>query len=236
MDELFLRHAANHTGRDYVVGDIHGQYGLLQEALKAVEFNRHQDRLFSVGDVIDRGKDSHTCLSLLFEPWFYPVLGNHERMALDALRNVGGPAWDHWIDNGGAWVLGEDLREVATLLADALRHVPLAREVCARDGRRLGLVHAEPPRDWLFAEAEPHRHLEQLTWARTRFKQRDPSEVGHIDAVAVGHTPVDEPLWLGNVCYLDTGAFLEDGYLTVVELHELLDANPLAVQAGEVWA
>lgn len=77
---------ANIHGKDYVLGDLHGCYGLLERLLDAVSFDRNKDRLFSVGDLIDRGPESFRCLELLAEPWFYAVMGNHECMMLDFFR------------------------------------------------------------------------------------------------------------------------------------------------------
>ena len=74
---------SNDQGRDYVVGDLHGCRQLLDQLLEFVDFSPENDRLFSVGDLIDRGSDSLGCLALLEKPWFYAVRGNHEEMLLD---------------------------------------------------------------------------------------------------------------------------------------------------------
>jgi serine/threonine protein phosphatase 1 len=55
----------NSRGKDYVVGDLHGCYDLLQRVLGEVGFDTTCDRLFSVGDLIDRGPNSLKCLELL---------------------------------------------------------------------------------------------------------------------------------------------------------------------------
>lgn len=48
-------------GRDLIVGDAHGCFTKLQASLDAVGFNLERDRLFSVGDLVDRGPESaHT--------------------------------------------------------------------------------------------------------------------------------------------------------------------------------
>jgi serine/threonine protein phosphatase 1 len=78
---------ANSRGKDYVVGDLHGCYDLLQRVLDEVSFNKTHDRLFSVGDLIDRGPDSLKCLELLAELWFYAVKGNHEDMMLEFFQS-----------------------------------------------------------------------------------------------------------------------------------------------------
>jgi serine/threonine protein phosphatase 1 len=41
-----------------------------------------------------------------------------------------------------------------------------------------------------------------------------------IDYVFHGHTPVDDPLIIGNRVYIDTGAVFKDGYLTIVEVKD----------------
>ena len=124
----FERHAANAHGRTFVAGDIHGQYDALMTALDRVGFDRDSDILYQTGDLIDRGQDSFKCLSLAFEPWFRGVLGNHEMLAINALREgAGSHDWDLWFANGGAWIYLEDAREVRSILEEALRHLPLAR-------------------------------------------------------------------------------------------------------------
>ena len=52
---LIRRFPLNRRGRDLAVGDIHGYFALLQQALNRVGFDPVCDRLFSVGDLTDRG-------------------------------------------------------------------------------------------------------------------------------------------------------------------------------------
>lgn len=54
---------ANRRGRDIAVGDVHGHFQRLQQALDAVGFDPAIDRLFSVGDLVDRGPDSEQALT-----------------------------------------------------------------------------------------------------------------------------------------------------------------------------
>lgn len=121
---------ANTQGTDYVVGDLHGCFQLLQDALDKVFFDPACDRLFSVGDLVDRGPDSLKCLQLLAEPWFHAVMGNHEAMLAnffadyDLLNSLPNDELDCWfnteklgdldshsvsqklifLNNGGSWV------------------------------------------------------------------------------------------------------------------------------------
>ncbi|MDI5891967.1 metallophosphoesterase [Halomonas rhizosphaerae] len=215
---MLTRHQANIRGRDFFVGDIHGQYRLLQEVLQGVAFSKSEDRLFCVGDLIDRGGDSLDCLKLVFMPWFHAVRGNHEELASNALREgEGSSAWALWMINGGGWVVESGVGETRRVLQAALRHLPLAREVTVK-GKRIGMVHAEPPTDWSrIEEADPRA----LVWERSRIQRGDETPVADVDAVVVGHTIVERPLTLGNVHYIDTGAFCT-GRLTLVDARELL--------------
>lgn len=76
----------NTSGRDFVVGDLHGQRRELERQLEAVRFDTARDRLLSVGDLVDRGPDSLATLALVTEPWFHAVLGNHE---FDLMHRLG---------------------------------------------------------------------------------------------------------------------------------------------------
>lgn len=217
---LYVEHQLRQEGTAYVCGDVHGQYDLLMAELARVGFDFQKDTLFCTGDLIDRGSDSLACLSLVFEPWLFCCLGNHERMAWDALSEGAGPLWNHWVDQGGNWVYMHYAPEVKSLLGEALRHMPLAREVVCGD-RRIGICHAEPPLDWQEVRERPEYHLDRLTWGRTRIKRQQASTVKGVDAVVVGHSIVPEPTWLGNVVFLDTGAYHHEGRLTLVPLADL---------------
>jgi serine/threonine protein phosphatase 1 len=219
-DEIphFVAHERNLVGKDYVVGDIHGQLDAFNHALKAVGFNQQVDRCFSVGDLIDRGKDSLACLELVFEDWFFATLGNHEAMAITAL----GPSPSdndlaHWIDNGADWLLSENAKEVSILMREAARYLPLAREVDLGN-YRVGICHAEPPENWEWVRHSAQAHSEKLTWGRTRFKYGLDSNVSGIDAVVVGHSIMNNVTRLGNVVNIDTGAFTTTGKLTLLPL------------------
>ena len=57
----------NHRGRDLVVGDIRGHFGTLRHALAELEVGK-DDRLFSLGDLVDRGPDSWSAKSWIAGP------------------------------------------------------------------------------------------------------------------------------------------------------------------------
>jgi len=87
----------------FFVGDIHGNYEALKKSLEQIHFDYSSDLLICTGDLVDRGPDSSRCLSLLQEPWFYTVVGNHDLYAFDTIINN---STDHllpWMKNGGEW-------------------------------------------------------------------------------------------------------------------------------------
>jgi serine/threonine protein phosphatase 1 len=198
-----MRHPKNTEGRDFIVGDIHGHLALFQSELEIIEFDKKKDRLFSVGDLIDRGPDSLQCLGLIFEPWFFAVRGNHEQMMFDALQGNDGRMLELWMVNGGSWmnIVDAELLRSVSERAESLMPVWIELET---DAGIVGIVHAEPPSDWADIEKI---NTQNLIWSRCKIEQEDRSMVSGVLKVYVGHTPVAEPINYGNTRYIDTGAF-----------------------------
>lgn len=214
------RFAANTSGRDFVAGDIHGEFSRLEACLEGVAFAPERDRLFSVGDLIDRGPDSPAALEWLARPWFHAVRGNHEEMALQAEHDP--DMAEAWLWNGGEWWLaaGPALRRA---LRPALRRLPLAIEVAGARERRYGIVHADlpPGRDWDGFLRDLERGdpvaLEYALWSRSRALRGSAGPVAGVCAVYCGHTPLPAPRRVGNVHFIDTGACYR-GTLTLLRL------------------
>jgi serine/threonine protein phosphatase 1 len=203
---------ANLVGRDFVMGDLHGHWDLLQTSLKDLHFDKSVDRLFSTGDLIDRGPESAKCLDLIYENWFFSVRGNHEDMMIKALLNRDEAMATCWYMNGGMWSFEEDPALLEAVARDAASKMPLYLQV-----GDFGIVHAEPPKDWeqVGVQAE-----ETTLWGRDILSAGVGFEIENISKVYVGHTPVKTPRQLGNIMFIDTGAF-HTGKLTILEIpHE----------------
>ena len=80
---MIKRFSKNLVGRDFVVGDIHGAFTKLKQALEKIEFNTEVDRLFCVGDLVDRGGENEQATDWLFKPWFHTVRGYFTIKELD---------------------------------------------------------------------------------------------------------------------------------------------------------
>lgn len=209
----------NTLGKDYVVGDIHGCFSKLTCALAIMGFDETKDRLFAVGDLVDRGPDSEDALEWLAKPWFHSVRGNHEQMAIDY---ADGFSDDCYILNGGAWMINLPKAE-QRLFADAFKKLPIAIDIKAQ-GKLYGIVHADPVyNDWnTLVEALDHPNAEGVSqsamWDRHRYNSKDDDVVKNVELVYVGHTPLKKVVKFGNVLFIDTGAVFKNGSMTIVEL------------------
>lgn len=219
-------------GRDFAVGDIHGHFTLLQQALDKVGFDPETDRLFSVGDLVDRGPECRQVLDWLAKPWFHPVRGNHD----DYVCRFDTCDVDNWVYNGGAWFAALNWDEQREFAAQ-FRELPIAIEVETDEGL-VGLVHADCPfPSWFDLQFQ----LESLTgqnlklvknacmWSRSRFEFGDAAGVKDVRAVVCGHTPVKAPVVLGNVYHIDTAGWMPErgGYFTLLNLKTLEAIPPL---------
>src|SRR5690554_2020567 len=98
-----LKLPKNTQGRDFVIGDIHGNFSGVKVELEKLNFNTKCDRLISVGDLVDRGPESHHVLDWLDYDWFYAVCGNHEDMAIRFPK--GNMDESNYAINGGLWFI-----------------------------------------------------------------------------------------------------------------------------------
>lgn len=133
------------TRRTIVIGDLHGCRVTFERLLDAVNFDTVRDRLWLVGDLINRGPDSLGCLRMARQLEAHVVLGNHDLNLLAVSQGVtlprkgdtldailASPECDEWID----W----------------LRHRPLLiDEVIA--GIATVMTHAGLPPQWTLEQA-----------------------------------------------------------------------------------
>lgn len=222
---MIKRFKRNEKGRDFAVGDIHGHFTRLQAALDVAGFDPAVDRLFSVGDLVDRGPECESAEEWLAKPWFHPVRGNHD----DYVCRYDSCDPGNWLMNGGAWFMSLPTVQ-QQCLSILFLDLPLAIEVETANGM-IGIVHADVPcSDWrdLKLRFDNRNGRNYVMWSRNRFEHEDKSGVEGVRAVVCGHTPVRAPVVLGNVYHIDTGGWFPegyDGYFTLLNL-ETLEAIP----------
>lgn len=207
----------NTTGTDWIVGDIHGCYSLLFEKLNEISFDKTKDRLFSVGDLIDRGPESLSCLRLIKESWFHAVIGNHESMLVNTVtEGAEGSNGNVWPQNGGSWYwdLGPtDRAEVYELAEDLLCTVPLV--ICINNPDPVYISHACPLS--VYDEEIIHKYSEELIWDRRVIRNAMVSEKPFTNRTFHGHTILKKVYRTGKATWLDTGAY-RTGNLTILKV------------------
>jgi serine/threonine protein phosphatase 1 len=222
--------SANSTGRDLVVGDLHGHRSLLEQELGRLGFDPGRDWVFSVGDLVNRGPHSLATLQLITEPWFHAVLGNHELMLLNLLGYCGSRIHSKksFAAAGGDWLteaLSRDRKAVARL-ADEVASLPVAIHV---DGNvPFNVTHADlhpigSRQSNLFCQETMRVSLaDRMTVSRVNISaalQSDllglqfggqsvrisRSPIGRLPITYVGHCPLRDMTVHNSYVYIDQG-------------------------------
>jgi serine/threonine protein phosphatase 1 len=116
-----------------IIGDVHGMAGLLENLLKQIadQHIKAKPRVIFVGDLIDRGPDSAAVLARVMrlcrdDPAHYIcVMGNHERMLLEALANPEA-RFGRWLAAGGMETC-QSYGVQPQIYSRAKRHMPHAQ-------------------------------------------------------------------------------------------------------------
>ena len=214
-------HSCNRHGRDFVVGDVHGCFRTLERALASLSFDDSRDRLFGVGDLVERGPHSSEALDWIERRFTAITLGNHEAAALRWLRarlkgsreatygwlcSIGSDAYPRW--------------------RDAFLAMPLAVTIETPHGD-VGVIHADSPHpSWPNALRLLERGHDldialfgfpfpEATCGRYRARP-----VEGVRALVHGHHPVDDVECTANRWNIDTGAGIAQlNRLSIIELN-----------------
>ncbi len=213
-----VKYPANTQGRDFVVSDIHGYFSKVTEELEKLKFDVEKDRLFSVGDLVDRGSESHLVLEWLDKPWFFAVRGNHEMLLIDSYKGDPFSTRIHR-KHGGEWfyaLSGEEQLRYCERLDD------LPYVITIDD--KYGIVHGEPPVDhWNYIidainENRSYGMRYACLWSRGRIDGNVTNKINDITYVYCGHTRIKAPKQLGNIWFIETCVSHPKGYLTIMEI------------------
>ena len=167
-DGLHRSYLKNIRGRDFVIGDIHGDLEGLEIYLDRISFDKSTDRLFCSGDLIDRGVNSYDILMMARdEEWFIPAMGNHELIIYSIIKsNMHRFFGDkitlrdgeedsneyllnfHTNNNGCGWLLDLDMFQVGEVV-DVIESLPLSIDITDSDGCLVGIVHTDPMSSWI---------------------------------------------------------------------------------------
>jgi serine/threonine protein phosphatase 1 len=208
--------------RSVIVGDVHGCFEELMQLLEQVQL-RPEDRLISVGDLVDRGPRSPEVVAFFRQrPNTVVLMGNHERKHVRAVLSYAqeitklqfGAGYDEavgWMGTLPCWYEDEHVRVVHAALVPG---VPLV----------------EHPPEILCGTTSGERELAALlpegTW-HERYRDAKPVVFGH-------HVVGREPLARAGAIYgLDTGA-CHGGALTALSVPDFTLTS--APARADYWA
>ncbi|SNC59375.1 serine/threonine protein phosphatase 1 [Marinobacter sp. es.048] len=203
----------NQKGEDWFTGDVHGEWRALVDLMLLRGFDFDADRLFMVGDLIDRGSDSPGTLLFLDQSDFaYSIAGNHELMFFESLYSA--EDREMHLCNGGEWTLAEDEIYLDQLRGIIAEQMPLSMSIETEYGI-VGMVHASAPHEWeLLRDPESdydrcYRYLVSRSDCREAALGNSRA-INGVDLVIHGHTQTEDVVVGRNQIWIDT-AYSEIG-------------------------
>ena len=218
------RETGNRENRLWAIGDIHGCDKHLEQLLNAMNPKR-DDTVILLGDVVDRGPNSARVVEMLLqltdETNLILIMGNHEEMMINAIKNPKLSA-TMWLQCGGE----EALESYGNKLANIPEwHV---------DFLSSGIDYYETPEAvFVHANLEPGIPLNEQAshWLRWKHLSGSERQLGDGRLVICGHSKQPEgPLYRNGWVCLDTGAY-GGGVLTALEItsRNIIIASPKQV-------
>lgn len=206
-------------GRRLAVADIHSEGHRLLQILDMAHYKPESDRLFLLGDYMDRGADAASTIHLvmdLVDRGAKAVLGNHDAVMLaylqgDASRHAWMREWDRqvWMQQGGDKTMADFGGAIPDHVVNFLAGLPLYHEepdcILVHAGLRPGVPLSEQTPD-------------DLLWIRGEFHEGYRGK-----RVVFGHTPThllhgSYEVWRGpDKIGIDTGA-VWGGRLSLLDL------------------
>lgn len=175
-------------GKVYAASDFHGN----KVAFKLLDYLQPDDKLYFLGDAVDRGPYGIELIhKLLVDPRVIYLEGNHEELMLNAIASNGGSMAFHWREVNGGNITWETLCAMYPTQENRLK---FAKELenkmkygavtyINKDGKEIILEHAGFT-PW----GMPYRHHDPL-WDRDHFFDNYNIE-GENKYVIHGHTPI----------------------------------------------
>lgn len=185
----------------YCISDIHGDYIRYTTMLKMIDFSE-DDVLYVLGDILDRGNEGmKILLDMMLRPNVYPILGNHEYMAMQTLKWLSDDITEEslatlssdkiegineWLNVGGMTTIDEFRKlsdDEKEMVLEYLEEFSLYEEVTV-EGKDFVLVHAG------IDNFSPDKDMEDYELYELIFNKPDYSQKYFEDKYLVtGHTP-----------------------------------------------
>lgn len=130
------------------MSDIHGQKDMFDRMLKQINFT-DKDKLYILGDVIDRGPNGiRLLLNIMDKPNIHMLLGNHEHMMKTYFTRMppDHEALSLWINNGGGTTIEEFKRcsiDEKEKVLNFIKSIPVELRTTVNN-KEFILCHAQP--------------------------------------------------------------------------------------------
>lgn len=174
-------------GKVYASSDWHG---CATPAKKLLSYLKEDDKLYFLGDAIDRGKDGIELLNLLInDPRVIYIRGNHEQLMLDALKSsdMDSDALYDWYCNGGSVTFDSIDKNDIDYYKSVLNKLSIQEKYISKTGNKIILDHA----GFTVNKELNEYYAPEPLWDRSHFYQ----EWSHLPQdqntyIVHGHTPV----------------------------------------------
>ena len=216
----------------YVCSDIHGMFREFIELLKKINFSK-DDKLYVLGDAIDRGPNSIDTIKFIMETEnIEMIIGNHELAMLDYYRgNWALESWaDHeWFTFGGKTTHKEMRtidKETKNKILDYIENLPyyikLDNFLLVHGGFDIYDKENSKKNEITLEEALKINNKKTVTWNRDFFES-DKKITGY--KTIVGHTPTlyfdkEDIIFKENTILIDCGCIF-GGKLACLRLEDM---------------
>jgi serine/threonine protein phosphatase 1 len=221
--------------RKLLIGDVHGSYTQLMQALESAEFDVKLDQLIFIGDLFDKSNQTIEIIEFLCDLvnvhnnipiWIY---GNHDLWLLEYFDNKVNPLW---IKNGGKSTLislqeysnksGNKIEQFKQILyAGYYYYIDDSNNLFVHGG----ITHNEAGNEW----RDDVYCWDRSMWKKAvvynalyEYNRKKPEFMNNYNYIFIGHSPViyngqSTPMICGNVVNVDTGAGFK-GVVTVMDI------------------
>lgn len=218
---------------NYVLGDVHGRYKALQQVFERANFNKDEDLLISIGDIVDRGEEPFECIKFLNEiPNSKLIMGNHDynfyNYAISGHDGFQGHSGVNVTVSQWAKLVKEEKKMAIDFFETQLPYY-IFKNKC--------FVHGGFDRDHPMEKQSLLTYIwdrDLWTEAMSTSKGQKLKTADNFDAIYLGHTPtiiwneldknigmqlpITHPMHKGGVWNVDTGAGFPEGKLTLMNI------------------
>ncbi len=232
--------------KTYVVGDIHGSFKSLIQAIERSPFDKDRDRLITIGDYIDGGWHIEIIPVIQYLtglPNWIGLLGNHDSWLLNAIHETAMTANKNWLLHGAKqtlttlgiqYVVFQDLIYLRSypprIVSDFLDQLQLYF-VDDDDNVFLHGGWKQPGQRLEESDTFKKEQLRDLYWDRELWYSAQSRDHFPHNKVFIGHTSsTDNPEKRGNIWNLDSAA-THGGPVTImdVDTEEFWQSDPTSV-------